>query len=105
MSGVLVCVEITEVMLRSVLSSIGQMRKNNLCLSESSCCRLHTIADQPLKEYIQTMKSVCTVAPSTADELVLFCRFQVYSQIQQPAEPLVCQTHRLPLDTDVAGNG
>lgn len=36
-------VTVTEVMLRRVLSSIGQMKNNNFSLSESSYCRLYTI--------------------------------------------------------------
>lgn len=71
-------VEITEVMLRSVLSSIGQMKNNNPYLSESSYCRL-IHHHGPLKEDVRTMKtlkSLCTAALSSVVELFLFaCHF------------------------------
>lgn len=52
-SGGLGGVEVTEVMLRNMLSSTGYKRKDNSCLSESSYCRLYTAM---LEEYIQFLK-------------------------------------------------
>lgn len=70
-SGILVRVEITEVMLRGVLSSIGQMKNNNFDLSgtpTADCTSSQTT------EAMQTTRrlSVCSAAVSTVAELVSF---------------------------------
>lgn len=72
-SGGLGRVEVTEVMLRNMLSFIGYMTKGNSCLSESSYCRLYT------EIYIQFLKMLiagCLYSTIYIVLLVLFsCNF------------------------------
>lgn len=67
-------VEVTEVMLRNMLSSTGYLRKDNSCLSESSYCRLYTAM---LEEYMQFLKILMEACYATLSTLFYLFRFPV----------------------------
>lgn len=70
-SGGLGGVEVTEVMLRNILSSTGYKRKDDSCLSESSYCRLYTTTLEEDTQFMKILMGGCYTALSTL--LYLFC--------------------------------